>query len=121
MVAQKGQNGFKLSLRGYDAVSDVRAFTDDLAARRVNFASPDDSLMLLKPTAGVPHQGGQVMKYDEPYYNIVRDWIASGANLDLETPRVTRCAGLPGKSGDPQDRSGAADACGGDLRGWSVA
>ena len=93
--AQKGQNGFKLSLRGYDAVSDVRAFTDDLAARRVNFASPDDSLMLLKPTAGVPHQGGQVMKYDEPYYNIVRDWIASGANLDLETPRVTRVQVLP--------------------------
>src|SRR6185503_8579591 len=59
--AQAGKNGFKLSLRGYDALFDVRALTDDLASRRVNVASPDDSLMLLKPTGAVPHEGGQVM------------------------------------------------------------
>ncbi len=93
--AQKGQNGFKLSLRGYDAVSDVRAFTDDLASRRVNFASPDDSLMLLKPTGGVPHQGGQLMKFEDPYYRIVRDWIADGALLDRESPRVVRVEVFP--------------------------
>ena len=46
----QGKNGFKLSLRGYDPIFDVRALTDDQAARRVNLASPDDSLMLLKPT-----------------------------------------------------------------------
>src|SRR5579883_756299 len=45
----QGKNGFKLSLRGYDPLFDVRALTDDHAARRVNVASPDDSLMLLKP------------------------------------------------------------------------
>ena len=38
--AQQGKNGFKLSLRGYDPVFDVRALTDDLASRRVNVASP---------------------------------------------------------------------------------
>ena len=48
--AAKGKNGFKLSLRGYDALLDIRALTDDLASRRVNVASPDDSLMLLKAT-----------------------------------------------------------------------
>ncbi len=57
--AKDGKNGFKLSLRGYDPIYDVRAFTDDMASRRVNLASPDDSLMLLKATAGVPHEGGQ--------------------------------------------------------------
>ncbi|MBM4058932.1 MAG: hypothetical protein FJ275_12000, partial [Planctomycetes bacterium] len=41
--AAKGKNGFKLSLRGYDALFDVRAFTDDHGSRRVNVASPDDS------------------------------------------------------------------------------
>ena len=46
--AKEGKNGFKLSLRGYDPETDLRAFTDDLASRRVNIASPDDSLMLLK-------------------------------------------------------------------------
>ena len=49
--AAKGKNGFKLSLRGYDALFDIRSFTDDLASRRTNVASPDDSLMLLKATA----------------------------------------------------------------------
>ena len=93
--SQKGQNGFKLSLRGYDAVSDVRAFTDDLAARRTNFASPDDSLMLLKPTGGVPHQGGQLMEYEDPYYTIVRDWIADGAKLDRDSARVTSIEVFP--------------------------
>jgi hypothetical protein len=58
--AAKGKNGFKLSLRGYDAIFDIRALTDDLASRRVSPASPDDSLMLLKTTSAVPHQGGKL-------------------------------------------------------------
>src|SRR5206468_7978521 len=68
----QGKNGFKLSLRGYDPIFDVRALTDEQAARRVNVASPDDSLMLLKPTGAVPHVGGQVMVPGEPYYEIIR-------------------------------------------------
>jgi WD40 repeat protein/mono/diheme cytochrome c family protein len=86
----QGKNGFKLSLRGYDPIFDVRAFTDDQAARRVNVASPDDSLMLLKPTASVPHVGGQVMVAGEPYYEIIRAWIADGAVLKSDTPRVVK-------------------------------
>ncbi len=56
--AAQGKNGFKLSLRGYDALFDVRALTDDEAARHVNLASPEDSMMLMKPTGAVPHVGG---------------------------------------------------------------
>ena len=63
--AAKGKNGFKLSLRGYDPIYDVRALTDDLASRRVNLVSPDDSLMLLKASAGSPHMGGQLTKAGE--------------------------------------------------------
>ena len=85
----KGKNGFKLSLRGYDALFDVRALTDDLASRRVNVASPDDSLMLLKATGSVPHVGGQLIRPGSPYYEIIRNWIAGGAKLDLATPQVT--------------------------------
>jgi len=58
--AKDGKNGFKLSLRGYDPIYDIRAFTDDMASRRVNLASPDDSLMLLKATSAVPHEGDYV-------------------------------------------------------------
>jgi len=78
----KGRNGFKLSLRGYDAILDVRSLTDDLASRRVNVASPDDSLMLLKSTGAVPHEGGRVVQHGDAYYQILRAWVAQGAVLE---------------------------------------
>lgn len=88
--AAKGKNGFKLSLRGYDPIFDIRSLTDDLASRRVSVASPDDSLMLLKATNAVPHVGGQLVKPGDPYYKLMRAWIASGAKLNLQIPRVTK-------------------------------
>jgi hypothetical protein len=93
--AQAGKNGFKLSLRGYDPIFDVRALTDDLAGRRVNVAAPDDSLMLLKTTGATPHVGGGLITTDDPYYKTIRGWIAGGAKLDLGTPRVTKIELLP--------------------------
>jgi hypothetical protein len=93
--AKDGKVGFKLSLRGYDPLYDVRSLKDDLAGRRLNVASPDDSLMLLKSTAGVPHEGGQRTKVGEKYYEIIRAWIADGAKLDLEVPRVTKIDVFP--------------------------
>jgi len=93
--AQQGKNGFKLSLRGYDAVFDVRALADDLASRRVNVASPANSLILLKPTASVPHQGGQVLVPGSAYYETLRQWIAGGAHLNLASPRVVGLTIIP--------------------------
>lgn len=87
--SRNGKNGFKLSLRGYDPIFDVRAFADDHAARRVNLASPDDSLMLLKAVGEVPHEGGQRMTRDSEYYAILRQWIADGALLNQDSARVT--------------------------------
>src|SRR5881394_3459178 len=51
-----GKGGFKLSLRSQDPELDWLALTRDAAARRVNPLAPDASLMLLKPTAQVPHE-----------------------------------------------------------------
>ncbi len=87
--AAKGKNGFKLSLRGYDPLFDVRAFTDDHGSRRVNLASPDDSLMLLKASATVPHTGGLLAGPSDPHYQVIRRWIEQGARLDIDKPRVT--------------------------------
>lgn len=84
-----GKNGFKLSLRGYDSLFDHRALTDDLAGRRFNRAAPDQSLLLLKPAGGVPHMGGVLTRRGEPYYDLLRDWIAGGVKLDLDSPRVS--------------------------------
>ncbi|MCB1207626.1 MAG: hypothetical protein KDN18_25465, partial [Verrucomicrobiae bacterium] len=86
--AKDGKGGFKLSLRGYDPLYDVRAFADDHTARRVNFASPDDSLMLLKATGAVPHEAGMVTDHDSRYYHVVREWISSGAKLNPKAARV---------------------------------
>ena len=93
--AQKGKNGFKLSLRGYDPVYDLRALTDDLAARRINPASPDESLMLRKPLGLSPHQGGVLMAKGDPYHTVLQRWIADGSQLNLDSPRVTRIEIFP--------------------------
>ena len=93
--AQKGKNGFKLSLRGYDPVFDLRALTDDLAARRINAAAPEESLMLRKPLGTTPHQGGALMRSGDPYHTILRRWIADGSRLNLDSPRVSRIEIFP--------------------------
>lgn len=87
---QKGKNGFKLSLRGYDPYEDVRSLSDDLAARRLNIAAPDSSLMLLKPIGEVPHEGGVLLDKDSVHYATLRKWIAEGAALDPKSQKVVR-------------------------------
>lgn len=88
--AQKGKNGFKLSLRGYDPLEDIRALSDDLAQRRLNTAAPDSSLMLLKPVGSVPHEGGVLLTTDSVYYDTLRKWISQGAKLEQNSTKVTR-------------------------------
>ena len=88
--AKDGKNGFKLSLRGYDPIMDMRSFTDDLSGRRINRVAPDQSLLLLKASAGVPHEGGQLIKPDDLYYRVLRAWISDGAPLHLKSPKVQR-------------------------------
>ncbi|MBL9122539.1 MAG: DUF1549 domain-containing protein [Planctomycetaceae bacterium] len=83
-----GKNGFKLSLRGYDPVTDHGALTDELAGRRFNRSAPDQSLMLLKPSGGVPHVGGVLSRPGEPAYDLLREWIAAGVKFDKDAPRV---------------------------------
>src|SRR5256714_1771493 len=58
----KGKNGIKLSLRGYDAEFDYQALVNDLSGRRINRVKVEESLMLLKPLAEVPHEGRQAIK-----------------------------------------------------------
>jgi hypothetical protein len=92
----KGKKGFKLSLRGYDLDFDYAQLVDDLAGRRFNRSAPDESLMLLKPTTGVPHEGGHVLDVDAPRYKLLRDWIAEGVPSDVgTTSRVASLEVLP--------------------------
>jgi hypothetical protein len=86
----EGKNGFKLSLRGYDPILDFRSLTDDLEGRRFNRVAPDKSLMLLKMSGTIPHVGGVLTQPGEPYYELIRAWIADGVKFDGNAPRVTK-------------------------------
>ena len=88
--SKDGKGGFKLSLRGYDSIFDFSALTDEIGARRFNRVAPDQSLMLLKASGSIAHVGGALTQPGEPYYDLLRSWIAAGVDFDLETsPRVT--------------------------------
>ena len=80
--ALKGKNGFKLSLRGYDPAFDYVALTQELQGRRVNRVQPEMSLMLLKPTGAVPHEGRTVIHPGSRKYELIYQWIKEGAAFD---------------------------------------
>ncbi len=92
----KGKNGFKLSLRGYDPDFDYQALVNDLSGRRFNRAAVDESLMLQKPLAEVPHEGRQAIKPGSRYHALLRRWIAEGARFeDVAKARATNITILP--------------------------
>ncbi len=86
--SQTGKNGFKLSLRGYDSLYDYRALVDEHSGRRFNRSEPSQSLMLLKPTQGVPHEGGFLFDEQSRYYHILEQWIAEGCQYKADAARV---------------------------------
>src|SRR5579863_3668330 len=89
--AAKGKNGFKLSLRGYDPEFDYRALIQDLSGRRFNRVDPGRSLMLLKPTAQIPHGGGLRFDTESAYYKTIYRWIDEGADFgDPVSAQVTK-------------------------------
>lgn len=77
--ALNGQGEFKLSLFGYDPDADYDAIVKASEGRRVSLKSPEESLLLEKPTFGISHGGGQILQKDSLEYRAVRDWIAAGA------------------------------------------
>lgn len=94
--AAAGQNGFRLSLRGYDDEGDFLSLTRHAFGRRVNPSDPGRSLLLLKATGTVPHKGGKRFEAGSLEYDILADWIASGANAPgTDDPRIERIEILP--------------------------
>jgi hypothetical protein len=94
--AAAGQNGFKLSLRGYDDEGDFLALTHGALGRRIVPSDPGRSLMLLKPTGAVPHKGGKRFEVDSLDYKVLSQWIAAGApGPKSEDTRIVRIEVLP--------------------------
>jgi hypothetical protein len=86
----RGQDGFRLSLFGFDPAGDYYRITREYPGRRIDLVEPEKSLLLEKSIGAVTHTGGELFKKGSVYYNTIRDWIAAGAKDDAPgTPEVT--------------------------------
>ena len=103
---KNGKGGLKLSLRGEDPAFDFAALTRQADGRRANPLDPDASLILLKPTMRVAHEGGRRFGAESPEYDILRRWIAAGTPNDLDAaPRLVRLDVTPPEAvlADPEE------------------
>ncbi|MFO0501831.1 MAG: hypothetical protein ACK527_06470, partial [Acidobacteriota bacterium] len=79
-----GQNGFKLSLFGYDVAADHAAVLP-----RINLAEPEKSLLLRKPLFDAPHGGGRLLSRDSDEYRTLLAWLRLGAPRSARGARLT--------------------------------
>ncbi|MFQ5731468.1 MAG: DUF1549 domain-containing protein [Planctomycetaceae bacterium] len=94
----RGQNGFQLSLLGFDPNFDYDALAKEGRGRRVFLSAPERSLLLLKPTGKTPHGGGIRMKFGGEDYEILRRWIVVGMPRRIPgTPKLTGVTVTPGE------------------------
>jgi hypothetical protein len=91
-----GQNGFKLSLLGFEPPLDYESLVKEGRGRRLFVAAPDQSLLLLKASGRLPHGGGKRMDVASDEYQILRRWVAAGVPFGApEDPVVTRISVFP--------------------------
>jgi hypothetical protein len=100
-----GKGGFRLSLRGDDPTFDYAAIVRDQLGRRINRLEADKSMLLLKPSLQLPHEGGRRFAPGGPEYNALVRWICSGAVYDGQLPPVERLIVEPSEAVlvDPAD------------------
>lgn len=82
-----GQNGFKLSLRGYAPEWDHKSVTREFASRRVSSPQPEESLLVRKALGQVPHAGGRLVKEQSREHALLLDWLRAGAPGPLAEER----------------------------------
>ena len=80
--AAAGRGEFKLSLFGGNPQADYKAIVRQLAGRRINLMHPEESLVILKPTAQTNHGGGHVLDENGEGARLLRNWIQQGAQYE---------------------------------------
>ena len=91
-----GQNGFRLSLLGFEPELDYMTLLKESRGRRLMPASPDQSLFLLKAAGVVPHGGGKKMDVAGEEYKLLRRWIVAGMPYGQEKdPRIAGVTVFP--------------------------
>jgi len=89
-----GQNGFRLSLLGFQPEDDYEFLAREDRGRRVFPAAPSRSLLLQKATGQTPHGGGKRMEVDSHEYRVLARWISQGlppSRPDAPVVTAIRC------------------------------
>tara|TARA_B100000029_G_scaffold509761_1_gene599653 strand:- start:1301 stop:3721 length:2421 start_codon:yes stop_codon:yes gene_type:complete len=87
---QSGQNGFKLSVFGFDPRADYNALVKEARGRRVSLAAPGGSLLVAKTSNTVAHGGGARTTSGSADHQLLSGWVAQGAPWgDDGAPQVT--------------------------------
>ncbi|MCF7762673.1 MAG: DUF1549 and DUF1553 domain-containing protein [Verrucomicrobia bacterium] len=73
-----GQNGFRLSLLGFEPAEDFEHLVKEARGRRLFPAAPENSLLLLKAVGTLPHGGGKRIESDSDDYRLLVRWIRQG-------------------------------------------
>jgi hypothetical protein len=86
-----GQNGFRLSLRGFAPDDDHKWITREFSSRRIDRTRPEDSLLLMKATGQVPHEGGRLFSAQSREYKLLLDWVKAGTPGPMKgAPRISK-------------------------------
>src|SRR5262249_9050476 len=86
----EGQNGFKLSVFGFDPAADHAALVKEGRGRRLLPAAPERSLLLTKAAGQVAHGGGKRLEAGSDDYETIRAWVAGGGPFGSpDGPRAT--------------------------------
>ncbi|WP_298860369.1 DUF1549 domain-containing protein [uncultured Gimesia sp.] len=86
----EGQNGFKLSIFGFDPISDHQSLVMESHGRRVSITNPENSILFRKGSARTPHGGGQKINPGSYRDQRLLRWIAEGAQFELEDEKSDR-------------------------------
>ena len=81
-----GQNGFRLSLRGYAPEWDYGWITREFDNRRIHRSVPEASLLIRKPLGEIPHEGGKLFRANSREVQLLLEWIRAGVPA---RPRTT--------------------------------
>jgi len=74
-----GQNGFQLSIFSHNPKADHRQIAQVARGRRIFPAAPEESLLLLKATQTIDHEGGKRFDRNSEFYRLLHTWIGQGA------------------------------------------
>lgn len=98
-----GQNGFRLSLRGYAPELDHAWIVKEQEGRRVSLVVPEDSLLLRKPLGQVPHGGAKVIEPGSKAHKILLDWLSAGAPGPVKDERKVTGLALGVRQHSPEN------------------